>query len=136
MCAYLCRNRVLTAVFLLAIPLCGCEPPLAAQDPYFGRDWSRGPTPAVAAETLGTAQYLQAVHEALRSCHAPGDASEDPIGADLGAVAGQAALAELCGVAAHRTSAAAGGTVNAYRRWLEDRVHELPEASAARAGGD
>ena len=134
--AYLCRNRVSAAVFLLAIPLCGCEPPLAAQDSYFVRDWSRGPAPSVAAETLGTARHLQAVHEVLRRCHAPGGASEGPPGADLGAAAGEAALAELCGAAADRATAAAGATANAYRRWLEDQVHELPEASAARAGGN
>ena len=134
--AYLCRIRVPAAVFLLAIPLCGCEPPLASQDPYFARDWSGGPAPNVAAETLGTARHLQAVHEALRHCHAPGDASEGPSGADLGAAAGQAALTELCGAAARRTTAVAGGTANAYRRWLEDRAHELPDASAVRAGGN
>lgn len=134
--AYLCRIRVPAAVFLLAIPLCGCEPPLASQDPYFARDWSGGPAPNVAAETLGTARHLQAVHEALRHCQARGGASEGPPGADLGAAAGQAALAELCGEAASRATAAAGGTTNAYRRWLEDRARELPDASAVRAGGN
>ncbi len=134
--AYLCRIRVPAAMFLLAIPLCGCEPPLASQDPYFARDWSHGQAPNVAAEALGTARHLQAVHEALRHCHTPGGTSEGPSGADLGAAAGQAALAELCDAAARRTTAAAGGTANAYRRWLEDRTHELPDASAARAGGN
>jgi hypothetical protein len=124
------------AVFLLAIHLSGCEPPLAVQDSYFARDWDRGQAPAVAAETLRTARHLQAVQEVLRRCRVPADTAGELSGADLGTAAARAALVELCAASADRTTAAVGGTANAYRRWLEDRVRELPGPSAARAGSD
>ena len=133
---YLRGSCIPGAVFLLAIPLCGCEPPLAVQDAYFARDWDRGQAPVVAAETLRTVRHLQAVQEVLRKCQVPADAAGELSGADLGAAAGRAALVELCAASADRTTTAVGGTANAYQRWLLDRVRELPGPSAARAGSD
>ena len=132
----LCASRIPAAVFLLAIPLCGCEPPLAVQDSYFARNWDRGQAPVVAAETLRTVRHLQAVQEVLRKCRVLADTAGELSGADLGAADGHAALVDLCAASADRTTTTVGGAANAYRRWLEDRVRELPDPSAARAGSD
>ena len=54
------------------------------------------------------------------------------------AAANREALAELCASEGRRPAAAYGGASNAYRRWVEDQVRELPETSetaAPAAGG-
>ena len=125
------RSAVLMLAGLLPLSLtAGCHEPLALQDSYF-----RTGKPNAAAHSAGALEavrYHRALQEARRACPAgPDTAAAAPAGPDR-AASGRAALARLCpdppAVAAH------GGTESAYRRWVEDRVRELPETSATGAG--
>ena len=125
------RSAVLMLAGLLPLSLTvGCHQPLALQDSYF-----RTGKPNAAAHRAGALEavrYNRALQSARRSCPAgPDTAAAAPAGPDR-AASGRAALAGLCpdppAVAVH------GGTEGAYRRWVEDRVRELPETSATGAG--
>ena len=129
-------GRAAATAVLLAAFAAGCMRPLAVQDEYFT---SPGRTIARAnAETLGTVRHHRALQAAQHACPRPARsaARSDP---DLGAPAHQqAALAEICAstVARPPPASAHGSLSNAYRRWLEDQVRELPAPSetAASAG--
>lgn len=103
----------------------GCHQPLALQDSYFRT--GKPNAAAHRADALETIRHNRALQSARRSCPAgPNPAAGAPAGP------GRAALARLC--PDPRPVAAHGGTEGAYRRWVEDRVRELPETSATAAG--
>lgn len=86
------------------------------------------------SEALHAVRYNRAVQAARQSCPAVGSPSaEAPPGPDR-ARAHRAGLARLCADGPAPPTAAYGGTGNAYRRWVEDRTRELPEATATAAG--
>ena len=89
-------------------------------DPYF----SPGSTPAAVqhAEILRAVRYHRALQTARWSCPAAATA------------AGGATFTALCAELRMPRTAAYGGALNAYRRWVEDRVRTLPEVSATGAG--
>lgn len=124
--------RVPAALLLVAL-VGGCYQPLAVQDPYFA---SAVATATLGAEARHVVRYNEALRAARRSCIVPKPDVGERDGPDAGARAGRAALADLCAASPRPAAAAFGGTTNAYRRWVEDRVRELPEpsATAARAG--
>ena len=128
-------GRAAAAAALLAALAAGCMRPLALQDEYFsspGRSIAR-----TNAETLRTVRHHRALQAAQRACPRPAP-SAAPSGSDLGAPVHRAALAEICAstVAQPPPASAHGSLSNAYRRWLEDQVRELPAPSetAASAG--
>ena len=125
----LCTVAALLPLSLLA----GCQQPLAFHDPYF----RPGNTTAAAhrAETRRVVRSHLALQTARQSC--PGFASpgaDRPDGPEPATKAGQEALAALCAGLRDPSRAAYGGTSNAYRRWVEDRVRKLPKAAATGAG--
>ena len=65
---------------------------------------------------------------------APGEA-ELPSGPNPGSAAAREALADLCATPARPPVAAYGAASNAYRRWVEDQVRELPAPSETAAYG-
>lgn len=109
----------------------GCHEPLALQDSYFAPGNSNAAQ--LRRDALQALRYNRALQSARRSCpvavppavRAPGESDR--------AVVRRAALARVCMEAPAPTVAAHGGSENAYRRWVEDRVRELPEASATAA---
>ena len=128
-------GRAAAAAVLLAALASGCMRPLAVQDEYFsspGRSIARAN-----AEALGTVRHHRALQAAQHACPRPAR-SAAPSGPDLGAPVHQAALAGICAstVAQPPPASAHGSLSNAYRRWLEDQVRELPDPSetAASAG--
>ena len=121
------------AAVLLAALAAGCMRPLAVQDEYFS---SPGRSIAKAnAETLRTVRHHRALQAAQHACPPRPARSAAPSGPDLGAPAHRAALAGICAstVARPPPASAHGSLSNAYRRWLEDQVRELPAPSETSA---
>jgi len=129
-------GRVAATAVLLAAFASGCMRPLALQDEYFSST-SRSIANAN-AEALRTVRHHQALQTAKHACPRPAR-SEPASAGDVGSSFAPAALARLCASAAAqpRPVSAHGSTSNAYRRWAEDEVRELPDPSetAASAGG-
>ena len=132
----------IVAAMLLATLATGCVRPLAVQHEHFFP--LNGTIAGISERTRHAVGHHRALQAAQHRCSAPGHASvppdevEPPEGPDFGPAAAREALATLCGTSARPSVAAYGATSNAYRRWVEDRVRELPEASetaAAAAGG-
>lgn len=127
------RSRFALAMLMPLSISVGCHQPLAVGDAYF----RPGPLPDAAhnAEVLRAVRYHRALQTARRSCTAaaPGSAN-GRTGPDFGAALARSALADLCAEWRNPSTAALGGTANAYRRWVEDRIRELPEATATAAG--
>lgn len=136
-----CRGRSagrVVAVVLLATLAAGCVRPLAVQHEFFS------PLSGTSAGINDQARHAVAHHRALQAarhgCPAPVHASvptgeTDPAGGpDFGPAAVREVLAELCSAPARPPVAAHGATSNAYRRWVEDRVRELPKAIETAAG--
>ena len=132
------------AASLLAGVAAGCVP-LAAQDPFF--DPSNGEmarSRKMVKQMVSHHLALQAAQRACPPATAPTDASieREPAddGPDLGRAPAREALFGVCTDTLARTEpvAAHGGTANAYRRWAEDSVRELPapDETVATAGGD
>ena len=118
-------RRSCAAAVLLSL-LAGCQQPLAVNDPYFR------PGNTTAAAERDRVDRVLLYGRALR---AAGLACRDGAGRRDGrAEAGLAAPAVPCAASPKPPPAALGGTANAYRRWVEDRVRELPEAAATAAG--
>ena len=120
---------------LLAAFASGCMRPLAVQDEYFS---STGRSiPNASAEALRTVRHHRALQAAKHACPRPARSAPASAGG-AGPPSAPAALARLCAsTEAHaRPVSAHGATSNAYRRWVEDRVRELPDPSdtAASAG--
>ena len=137
-------GRVAATVVLLAALAPGCMPPLAHQDEYFSST-SRSIANAN-AEALGTVRHHRALQAVKHACPRParfapasGRGVEFPSGRDIASPPERTALATLCAStdAQSRPVSAHGATSNAYRRWVEDEVRELPDPSetAASAGG-
>ena len=132
--SHLLRPCAVAAALVLAA---GCTRPLAVQHEYFR------PGSGVAALTSVKAAHAVSHHRALqaaqRACGSP-DLPEAPApGPDMGAGAATRALAETCAKTVAKTGsvAAHGAASNAYRRWTQDKVRELPAPSetASSAGG-
>ena len=152
-CRLASRPLRVTATLVLAALAAGCWRPLAVQHEYFA------PTAGSAAQAASDAHHAvsryRALQAAQRACAAPmpaasaspvspasrsgfATASSAALGPDPGAAAAREALADLCAAPARPPVAAYGGVSDAYRRWVEDRVRELPatsETAASAAGG-
>ena len=143
----LLRPLAVAAVLLFAA---GCMRPLAHQHEFFA---PRSGVAALASIKTGHAiNHHRALQAAQRACGSPAlaDASvpgserpgperPDP-GPEPGHAAALRALAVVCAgtVADPGPVAAHGATSNAFRRWTEDEVRELPapsETAASAAGG-
>ena len=129
-------GRVAASAVLLAAFASGCMRPLALQDEYF-TSTSRSIANAN-AEALRTVRHHRALQTAKHACPRPARSAAAAAG-DAESPFAPAALARLCAsaVAQPRPVSAHGSTSNAYRRWAEDEVRELPDPSetAASAGG-
>lgn len=130
------------AAMLIAVLGAGCVRPLGVQHEFYS------PTSATADRIRIQTQHAISRHRARQvarhACgpHSPAAVPPEETSArarpDLGNAAARAALAELCATPARSPVAAHGGASNAYRRWVEDQVRDLPEASetaASAAGG-
>ena len=131
------RARILVAI-LCAVLSAGCVRPLAVQDAYFAP--ANGTVSATSERIRHTVSHHRALQAARRGCPSatpgsvpPGEA-EFADGPDFASAAARMALADLCAAPARPPVAAIGGASNAYRRWVEDRVRELPEAAETAAG--
>ena len=131
------------AVAILLAALCaGCARPLAVQHEFF---WpTNGSADRIGTHTRHTVNLHRALQAAQNSCGPHSSVSIAPDGTTLhdgpnpGLAAAHQALADLCATRAMPTATAYGGTSNAYRRWVEDQVRELPDTSetaASAAGG-
>ena len=135
------RTCMVAGVLLLGA---GCMRPLALQQEYFRPRSGVAHLAAVQARhAVGHHRALQAAQracpppEAAAATAAPGPADAGP---DFGLAAAREALVEVCTgtVAETRPVAAHGAAGNAFRRWTEDAVRELPsagETAASAAGG-
>ena len=127
------------AAALLATLTLGCIRPLALQDESLAP--GSGSIATARSETLHTVRHHHALQAARRAC-APTPARDGypRPGPDLARiVAARDALAALCATTGARSApvAAYGSLSNAHRRWVEDRVRELPnpDETAGPAGG-
>ena len=119
----------------------GCNRPLAVQDEYFSA--ARGSPARAREETLHFVSHHRALQVAQHSCAATPVAAGAPprttgvaAAPELGSAAAHDALHRLCASLPLPPPVHAQGAVsNAYRRWVEDNVRELPDASETAAGG-
>ena len=117
----------------IAVFLAGCMP-LAQQHEYFAG--TRASVVKIDAETQRTLRHVHASQMTRRAC-----AKSRPVDVPQerglhGAPDGQA-LADQCATVNPSPAAWHGGASNAYRRWAEDGVLELPDPgeTAGSAGG-
>ena len=122
---------------VLAGALCvACHEPLAVRNPFHG-----APAQSAAALDTKTHQVLtrhRALQAVRRTCAAPsppegirsGPSLRPP---ELGKTSG-----DPCSKFQPAPVASHGGTLSAYRRWVDDQVRDLPDPSktATRAGGN
>ena len=134
----------IAAAMLLAALCAGCGRPLALQHEFFeplSGSADRIGTQARHANrpSPGTAGRPAGLWDERGPAPAPAEETSAPGGPGTGfAAASREALATLCAAEERRPEAAYGGASNAYRRWVEDDVRELPEAeetAAPAAGG-
>lgn len=128
------------AAMLLAMLVAGCVRPLAVQHEYFSP--MNGTVSGTSERARHAVSHHRALHAARQACASatatrasvpPGEA--EPVdGPDLGSAAAREALADLCATPARPPVAAFGALSDAYRRWVEDRVRELPGAAETAAG--
>ena len=122
----------------------GCVRQLAVEDEYFAAAGGSGTRSLAATQHL--LSHYRAWQAAQRWCSdvpsQAGPPPEDarlPSGPALGAASAREALHGLCAaIPPPHPVTAHGAAANAYRRWVEDNVRELPEASqtaASAAGG-
>ena len=130
------------AVLLLAALAAGCVRPLAVQHEFFSP--LNGTTAGIKERARHEVAHHRALQAARQGCPTTGHVAvrtgETGVaeGSDFGSAAARKAFAELCDAPARPPVAAYGATSNAYRRWVEDRVRELPdpaETAAGAAGG-
>ena len=135
------HSRIATVMLLTAL-CAGCGRPLALQHEFF--EPLSGSADRIGAQTRYALNHHRAQQFARFACGpnaaapAPAEETGVPDGPSAGfAAANREALADLCASEGRRPAAAYGGASNAYRRWVEDRVRELPEVSetAASAAG-
>ena len=131
------QSRIATAMLLAAL-CAGCGRPLALQHEFFKP--LSGSADRIGTQARHAISHHRAQQFARFACGSNAAAEETgvPEGPGSGfAAANREALAELC-ASEGRPAAAHGGASNAYRRWVEDQVRELPETSetaAPAAGG-
>ena len=133
----------IAAAMLLAALCAGCGRPLALQHEFF--EPLSGSADRIGTQARHAIDHHRALQVARQACGtsaaapAPAEETSAPGGPGTGfAAASREALAALCAAEERRPEAAYGGTSNAYRRWVEDDVRELPEAdetAAPAAGG-
>ncbi len=133
----------IAAAMLLAALCAGCGRPLALQHEFF--EPLSGSADRIGTQARHAISHHRALQIARQACGtsaaapAPAEETSAPGGPDSGfAAANREALAALCASEGRRTEAAYGGASNAYRRWVEDEVRELPETAetaAPAAGG-
>lgn len=146
----LLRPCAVAAVVAATLLAAGCMRPLAHQHVFFSP--GSGVAALAAARAGHTVNHHRALQAAQHACDSPAlaDASgpgpgpgpgpdQDP-GPDPGHSAALRALAGVCAgtVAKPGPVDAHGATSNAFRRWTEDGVRELPapsETAASAAGG-
>ena len=131
------RRLRIAAAISLATLAAGCWRPLAVQHEYFAP--LNGSVARVGAQAQHVVNHHRALQAARHACATWDPAAAAPQGLSPGAGAARAALSDLCVTAVRPSPAGAlGGTSNAYRRWVDDEVRELPAASetAAGAAGD
>ena len=130
------------AAMLLAVLGAGCAGPLAWQHEFYSP--TNGSADGIRIRTQHAVSHHRARQVARYACRSHSPAPVPPeetsarAGPDFGNAAARAALAELCATPARSPVASYGGASNAYRRWVEDQVRDLPEASetaASAAGG-
>ena len=132
----------LALALLLVVSVSGCLERLAQKDAYFASTNEVKAKARVQTERLII--HHRAVQVAQRGCFSRGPSSgahssrpPAPAGAPLRAAWTEDEWVALCG-APQGAYAADGAPSNAYRRWVEDQVRELPEPSdtASSVGGD
>lgn len=116
------------AVVVVAILVGGCQQRLAEKHEYFSP--SSGPGDQVTTETERVLRYHQRLQAARRACVTAGSAAALPDTVSPG---------KLVCAPQGRTRAAYGSRANAYQRWVEDGVRQLPSpsrtASSIASGG-
>lgn len=130
----------LAITMLIVLLAAGCQGRLAQQDEYFAP--FSGAVTAVKAETEGLVMYHEALHALRRPCTGnPSSGLSEDEALVHGPLPGGASVGEArqrsC-IPSTRTSAAYGSAVNAYIRWVQDRVRPLPdpsETASSIAGG-
>ena len=126
------------AVVLLATLAAGCVRPLAVQHDFFSP--LNGTTAGINERARHAVSHQRAQQAARHRCPAPVHTSVSTGGTELaespdfGSAAAREAFAELCAAPDRPPVAAYGATSDAYRRWAEDRVRELPEQAETGAG--
>ena len=130
--------RILGAV-LLAVLAAGCGRPLAVQHEFFSP--MSGNADRIGAQASHAVSHHRALHAARLACDARSSGSiawgapdRARGGPNPGTTAAHEALADLCDTPARPPVAAHGATSNAYQRWVEDKVRELPSTSETAAG--
>ena len=136
------RRSCIAAAMLLAALAVGCVRPLAVQHEFFAP--TSGSADRISTQTRHVASHYRALQVARRSCGSEATASVPPAetgvpaGPDSASAGARKALAEICAGPQRPPVAAHGGLKNAYDRWVDDGVRELPAASetaAAATGG-
>ena len=137
------RRSCFAALLLLAALETGCVRPLASQQEFFLP--TSGVADRIGLQTRYTLSHHRAVQVARHACRSKGavaaaqGVTNVPDSPDsVAAAAGDEALAGLCASEPQPPAAAYGGVSNAYRRWVEEQVHDLPDAAetaASAAGG-
>ena len=135
--------RIALAI-LVVVSVSGCWERLAQKHEFFAS--ASGTNAEIASETERVLAHHAAVQVARRACTRGGPTgaspSTDPSGARASAhaplrtVPAGEAWADLCGTP-KGTYAVHGARLNGYRRWVEDKVRELPQPSdtASSVGG-
>lgn len=127
-----CLSVRIGAALLIAALAAGCHGQLAQNHDFFAPGGATGTLSQT--ETQRVLAYYQALQAAQRGCPGgrpasaiPDDTSWNPAEADRQA-APQQPWAHSC-PGADSSHAAHGGASNSYRRWVEDKVRELPAPS-------
>ena len=107
-----------SVVIVVAILVGGCQTRLAEKHEYFSP--SSGPGDQVTTETERVLRYHQQLQAARRTCLTTGSAAALPDTVSPG---------KLVCAPEGRTRAAYGSRANAYQRWVEDGVRQLPSSS-------
>ena len=132
------RFTPVAMALLLAMLATGCVRPLSVQHDYFSP--LNGSSAGIGMQTQHAVSRHLALQAAQHGCPAQTppstrrSAGKLPGGPNLGSVAAREAQADLCATPVRPPAAAHGATSNAYRRWVEDEVRELPELSDTAAG--
>ena len=109
----------IAAAMLVAVLTGGCYERLSQKHEYFSP--LRGTSSKVTTETERVLRYYAELQAARRACAAAGTS--------VGASQGTVAPGGLRCAPPQRTRAAYGSALNAYRRWAEDNVRQLPNPS-------